>query len=173
MRKLIILLTLLALNVTAEPIWFSGRQDDWEKKKNEGLYRAVAVLNYCTTNEVVTTNGTYYVTNYVHTAENTNNALWQINFSYTNSTGDNCWIMGYDTRKIFFDIDLTYQELYDFCTNNKKFQCGRGMGLTEYKAIHGYGDRTNQWLTLSIPFVDDAKKADDREKQFKKEKKKE
>jgi len=173
MKRILIILLLATIYAQAEPIWFSGRQKDWEKNKNKGLYMAVAVLNHETVDTLYTTNDVpYYVTNYVHTAENTNNALWQINFSLTNARGENCWIMGYDTRKIFFDINLNYQELYDFCHKSKKFMCGRGMGLTEYMTENGYGWQSNAWLTLDIPFVDDGQQTNERKNEFTKSKKK-
>jgi len=38
-------------------------------------------------------------------------------------------------------------------------------------AKHGYGSRTNQWLTLTIPYVDDGKKVSDRKSEYTKAKK--
>ena len=172
MKRLLIALLLTALTAQAEPFWFSGRQQDWEANKNKGLMRAVELINYQTTNSILTTNGTIYVTNYVHTAENTNNVLWQINFGFTNKIGDNVWIMGYDSRKCGgFGLTAQWAELDSFCKKNKKFQCGWGMGLTEYMAINNYGALTNQWLTLDIPFVDDGQKMYKRDSQYKKKKK--
>ena len=173
MKKLLKILILTALTAQADELWVSGRQKEWEDKKQRMFWQVVDTFNVTTTNEVTTTNGTEYVTNYAHTAENTNNVLWQINFGYTNSTGGNVWIMGYTSEKCGgFDIDAKWTALHDYCENNKKLNCGRGMGLTAYMQSQGYGHRTNQWLTLSIPYVSDIKKANERKSEYQKEKKK-
>jgi hypothetical protein len=86
-------------------------------------------------------------------------------------TGENIWILGYTTEKCGgFDIEAKWKALEDYCKNNKKLDCGRGMGLTEYMKLNGYGSRTNQWLVLDIPYVDDGKKVDERKNQFENEK---
>jgi hypothetical protein len=172
MKKLITILILTAITATADELWVSGREKEWDDKKPVFWY-VVDTFNVTITNEVVTTNGSYFVTNYAHTAENTNNVLHQLNFGYTNSAGDNVWIMGYTSEKCGgFDIDAKWAVLHDYCENNKKLNCARGMGLTEYMALNGYGHRTNQWITLSIPFVDDNKKVNERKSEYQKEKKK-
>eukprot|EP00919_Chromeraceae_sp_WS-2016_P031692 GHVR01074853.1.p1 GENE.GHVR01074853.1~~GHVR01074853.1.p1 ORF type:complete len:167 (+),score=25.21 GHVR01074853.1:259-759(+) len=158
----------------AEELWFSGRRQDWEQKKSEGIYQAVALLNPQTTNTLYDTNDVpYLVTNYTHTAENTNNVLWQINFSILDNKDNDAWIMGYTTEKCGgFDIDAQWAVLQDFCSQNFKFTCDRGMGLTEYMALYEYTWQSNAWLTLDIPFVDDNRKSQERKSEFNKEKKK-
>lgn len=71
-----------------------------------------------------------------------------------------------------FDIDPKWTNLYDYCENNKKLNCARGIGLVEYMNSQGYGYRTSQWLTLSIPFVSDKAMVSERKSEYQKEKKK-
>ena len=173
MKKLITILILTATLATADELWVSGREQEWGTKKQKMLEKVVDTFNVTTTNSYFDGTNTFYTTNYAHTAENTNNVLWQMNFGYTNTAGENVWIMGYTSEKCGgFDIDTKWQVLYDYCENNKKLNCARGMGLNAYMASQGYGHRTNQWLTLSIPFVSDGEKVNERKSEYQKEKKK-
>lgn len=173
MKKLLISIFLLATIASAEPLWNAGRAEDWQKNKKGVQDHLVELLNPQTTNTLYTTSGVpYQVTNYTHTAENTNNVLWQMNFGLIDEKGNDCWIFGYDTLKCGgFDIDAQWAILETYCLNNKKLTCGRGMGLQEFMQLNGYSWKTNQWLTLDIPFVDDSKKVNERKKEYKESKK--
>ena len=117
---------------------------------------------------ITKTNGNYYVTNYTHTASNTNNMKWQFNFSLTNSAGKNCWIIQYETYKIGgWDVENEWHKMQVYCGNVNGMECRQGMDLTEYLATMGLGWKTNAWKTLNIPFVDDAGKIQNRKSERK------
>jgi len=168
--KYILTLLLLATTATADELWVGGTEKVWNQKSKLIINKAVEVLNTQTTNSYETTNGTVFVTNYCHTADNTNNILWQLNFGYEDSK-DNVWIWSYNTSKCGgFDVDPHWNLLSNYCDKVDGLSCGRGIGLSEFMADNGYTRLTNQWLTLSIPFVDDNKKSNSRKKQFKEQK---
>ena len=172
MKKLIISIILLATVAQAEPMWIAGREQDWDKNKKGFKEVVVALLNPQTTNSYTESNVVHYVTNYTHTASNSNNVLHQINFGYKDSANKNAWIFGYDTLNCGgFDIDAQWLVVEDFCKNNKKLTAGRGMGLGSFMFLNGYTQQSNQWLVLSIPYVSDIKKVNERKAEFQKEKK--
>ena len=170
--KHILAILLIATTIQAEELWVSGTRANWINRRDGIMYRLTELIDIQTTNTCYTTSGVpYQVTNFTHTAENTNNVKWQFNFSYEKGTKD-IWIWGYDTRKIGgWDIANEWVRMKAYCNNVSGMECRKGVGLQEYKTLKGITATTNTWKTLNIPFVDDAKKVQKRKSEYRRKKK--
>ena len=174
MKKLITILILATASLaTAQEFWSGANEKDWKNKNKDGIHMLVWVLNPQTTNEYTDGTNTWYVTNYTHTAENTNNILNGCNFSLTNSAGENCFEHGYIVQKCGgFDIMPRLTVYTNWAGNNKKWTVVYDVDRDEFRDIMQTSDSTNRWYTNSIPYVDDIKKVNERKSEYQKEKKK-
>jgi len=175
MRKLVLIFILFTITATGQEFWSGAYEKDWKNKNKDGVHWLVWVLNPQTTNKYYTTNGIpYYVTNYTHTAENTNNVLNGINWNLTNNaTGENAFEHGYDVEKCGgFDIYSRFLVYSNWAENNKKWTVSWNVSRDEFRQVLNVSASKNKWYTNNIPYVDDIKKARERRDEYLKEKQK-